>query len=310
MSAPLKILVVDDSQTQLLHMQAMLAQDGYAIELAEDGEQALVKLAESSVDLVLTDLQMPKMNGLELVEAIRTGPSPVPVILTTSEGSEQIAAEALHRGAASYVPKSFLSTMLLSTVRRVLEVARAAQSQQELANYITRAGLHLELASDTSLVPSVIFRLEGMLKELKICDDSQCMQVAMALDEALTNAVVHGNLEVSSDLRQREDGAAYDRMIRQRQRELPYAERRVHIHVCATRECAKFVIRDEGPGFCVKDLPDPTDPANLDKHSGRGLLLINAFMDEVWHNDAGNEITLVKRPGNGDSEEDDDDDDD
>ena len=58
---------------------------------------------------------------------------------------------------------------------------------------------------------------------------------------------------------------------------------------------AHFVIRDEGPGFDPSACPDPTDPANLEKRSGRGLLLIRTFMDEVAFNEAGNQITLVKR---------------
>jgi anti-sigma regulatory factor (Ser/Thr protein kinase) len=58
---------------------------------------------------------------------------------------------------------------------------------------------------------------------------------------------------------------------------------------------AVFVIRDEGPGFDVATVPDPTDPENFTKPSGRGLLLIRTFMDEVKHNAAGNEITLVRR---------------
>ena len=59
-----------------------------------------------------------------------------------------------------------------------------------------------------------------------------------------------------------------------------------------------FVIRDEGPGFDVSKLPDPTDPANLEKRSGRGLLLMRAFMAEVKHNARGNELTLVWRRRN------------
>ena len=58
---------------------------------------------------------------------------------------------------------------------------------------------------------------------------------------------------------------------------------------------ARYVIRDEGPGFDLNRVPDPTDMSNLERISGRGLLLINTFMDEVRHNKAGNEITMVKR---------------
>jgi anti-sigma regulatory factor (Ser/Thr protein kinase) len=58
---------------------------------------------------------------------------------------------------------------------------------------------------------------------------------------------------------------------------------------------AVFVVRDEGPGFDPTSLPDPTDPINLERVSGRGLLLIQTFMDHVEHNETGNQITMIKR---------------
>ena len=63
------------------------------------------------------------------------------------------------------------------------------------------------------------------------------------------------------------------------------------------RDLAVFVVRDEGPGFDPAALPDPTDPANLDKVTGRGILLMRAFMDHVDFNARGNEVTMVKQPG-------------
>ena len=81
-----------------------------------------------------------------------------------------------------------------------------------------------------------------------------------------------------------------------RRKELsPYRERKVKIQLEATNEEITFVIRDEGPGFDAAALRDPTDPENLERAGGRGLLLINAFMDEVSHNEIGNEIRMVKR---------------
>src|SRR5262249_9082757 len=103
-----------------------------------------------------------------------------------------------------------------------------------------------------------------------------------------------GNLEVSSDLRQQGD-EPYHRLAEERRRQPPYRERRIRFTARITRDKATFVIRDEGPGFDPARLPDPTDPANLGRVGGRGLLLIRTFMDEVYFNATGNEITLVKR---------------
>jgi len=65
--------------------------------------------------------------------------------------------------------------------------------------------------------------------------------------------------------------------------------------VFLTRHEGRFIIRDEGAGFDIDNLPDPTDPENLLKPSRRGIMLNNSFMDEVTFNDAGNEICLIKR---------------
>ena len=59
-----------------------------------------------------------------------------------------------------------------------------------------------------------------------------------------------------------------------------------------------YVIRDEGPGFDPQEIPDATDPANIEKPFGRGLLLMQTFMDEIRFNDSGNEVTMVKKHRN------------
>ena len=299
------ILVVDDSPTQLRQMQMVLENEGYSVQSAADGNEAMVKIQGEPPLLVVTDLQMPGMNGLELVAAVKSSQPSIPVILTTSQGSEDIAAQALREGAASYVPKRDLASTLIPVVQQVLSVNKAAQSVREVAKFAVESTITLSVENDESLVPKVIARLELPMVELDLFDEGERMQIAMALDEALLNAMVHGNLEVSSELRQTDDGKPYTDMIQKRKQEAPYKDRRVIVHLQASNDSATFVIRDEGPGFDAEALRDPTDPENLERAGGRGLLLINAFMDEVQHNQKGNEITMIKRRESGEAEEDD-----
>ncbi|MFG0261315.1 MAG: response regulator [Novipirellula sp. JB048] len=291
---PYRILVVDDSATQLVQIRMLLESSDYEVSVACDGVEALASVKQRLPDLVLTDLQMPNMDGLELVREITLQQLPVPVILTTAAGSELIAAQALHAGAASYVPKSALATILLPTVRRVLELQESAQTNQLLASCLDQTEMTWSLVNDQSLVPDLIGRVESILNELADYDPGQHMQIAMALDEAIVNAMVHGNLEVASELKCVEDGKPYLEQIQERLMEPLYRDRRVRFSMRADRHGVTFTIRDEGPGFNLSDVPDPTDPSNLDKEGGRGLLLINTFMDEVKHNEKGNEITMVK----------------
>jgi anti-sigma regulatory factor (Ser/Thr protein kinase) len=144
------------------------------------------------------------------------------------------------------------------------------------------------------VIPTVLARLRERAAQFGLFDDHTADRVALALTEALDNGIQHGNLELDSRLRQ-EDEATYDRIAEFRRRRSPYRDRRLYIRARLTRREAVYRIRDEGPGFDPARLPDPTDPAHLERPTGRGLLLIRAFMDEVAFNGAGNQITLLKR---------------
>ena len=105
-----RILVVDDSAVDRRLASGLLENIPHVeIEFAENGLEALEQMKIREPDLVLTDLQMPKFDGLKLVQAIGLHHSSVPVVLMTRQGSEEIAIEALKQGAASYVTKSQLA---------------------------------------------------------------------------------------------------------------------------------------------------------------------------------------------------------
>lgn len=134
--------------------------------------------------------------------------------------------------------------------------------------------------------------LQEHLDRVGVCGSSELVRVGIALDEALVNALYHGNLEMDSKFR--EEGNAYYRQAEQRMQQRPYADRRLYVEVLISRDVAEFLIRDEGPGFDPSSLPDPTDPSNLERVSGRGVLLMQTFMDEVVFNDRGNGVLLRK----------------
>jgi CheY-like chemotaxis protein/anti-sigma regulatory factor (Ser/Thr protein kinase) len=299
-----KILIVDDTPTDrvlakgLLEkrpgLEALECRTGLSGVEAGGGEEALDILQREHVDLVLTDMIMPGMNGLELVETVRGRYPGMPVILMTAHGSEDIAMQALQKGAASYVPKQNLARDLLETVEDVLRLSAAERGQQRLMDCVARVESEFCLDNDPALIPALIGHVCENLRRLKCCAENERLRVTVALSEALLNAMYHGNLEVGSEMRER-DEKAYRKLLEERRHSAPYAERRVHVRTVESPNEARYVIRDEGNGFDPSRLPDPTDPANLERVSGRGLLLIRTFMDEVRHNDKGNEIVMVKR---------------
>jgi len=288
-----RILVVDDLLSDLRIAGGLLAQDkGLSVEYAGNGLDALEQIELHIPDLVLTDLQMPEMNGLELVQRIREEYPLIPTILMTAKGSEDIAVQALEQGAASYVPKKYLAADLLETVRRILAASAEERSYTRLMHRVAEKTYVLE--NDLTLLSALVSQLRQDLQQRRICDDNEAICVATGLDEALLNAYYHGNLEVESVLKV-QDHDRFHQLATTRLTERPYTDRRITMVARFSPKDATFIIRDEGRGFNPADLPDPREPEYLERPSGRGLLLMRTCMDEVTFNDVGNEITLVKR---------------
>jgi CheY-like chemotaxis protein/anti-sigma regulatory factor (Ser/Thr protein kinase) len=289
-----RVLVVEDSRTQATQIRFQLEDASYDVELAFDGVQALASLRRAAPDIILTDLDMPNLNGLELVEAVRREFAHIPVVLMTAHGSEEIAALALSKGAASYIPKAYLSADLLPTIERLLELTNAGRQHVHAFDCLAGAEIHYVLRNDPALIAPLVGYLDDAIKLLKLCDPTGRMRIGVALQEALLNAIYHGNLDVGSEHRQ-QDEAVFHNLVKVRREQPPYQDRRVFLDVKASPAEIAFTIRDEGRGFDVSALPDPSAPENIENIGGRGLLLIRTFMDQVTHNDRGNAITLVKR---------------
>ena len=119
--------------------------------------------------------------------------------------------------------------------------------------------------------------------------------MAVALEQAMLNAMVRGNLEFSHDqmpMLKRE-------LVAQRAAEKPYSDRTVYFRSLVTPEEAVFTLRDQGAGFDQSLIPSAQDPDSFKEGVGKGLVLIQAFMDKVEFNESGNEIKMTKRCGAG-----------
>src|SRR4051794_1697388 len=128
-----RVLVVDDSSMDR-HLAGAIVQkmEGWQPIFASGGREALEMIARSMPEVVLTDMLMPEMDGLQLVQAIRTRHPMLPVILMTAHGSEDIAIQALQKGAASYVPTKSLARDLAETLESVLSSSRTQQQAARL----------------------------------------------------------------------------------------------------------------------------------------------------------------------------------
>lgn len=285
------ILVVDDSLVDL-RLAMTILQKGMdcSIVEADSAEAALEHLATAiDLDLVLTDLQMPGLNGLELVERIRNDWPSLPVILMTAAGSEDIAAQALKVGAASYVPKRRLSDDLVSTAQKILAAARQEQKHSRLMHSLNRGELEFDLRNDPLLITPLVQMIQEMLRSLPLSDEAERLRVGVAVEEAIRNAVFCGNLEIGLV----EDGKVpAQELIAERLYVPPYCHRRVAVQVKINREEATFIVTDEGPGFDYSAIE--ASEFDADAPYGRGIRLMRTFMDSVEFREGGRQVVLRK----------------
>ena len=287
-----KLLIVDDSGVdRTLIIRTLECNSEWSITAVENGDAALRKLQPGQFDLIVTDLQMPGLNGLDLVRKVRDDFPHIPVVLLTGVGSEEIAMQAIRDGAASYVPKSLLRSDLEPTISRLLATKPPRHARQQLQNFL--AELHYRLPNDLAVLSSLTRELRQIICDRELLNESEIMRFVTAVDEALMNAYYHGNLEIDSTIRANDPDAHFV-LANQRRSVSPYCDRQIRVGVFFEQDCLRVIIEDEGVGFDLDSVPDPTAPENIERAYGRGLLLMRAFCDELVFNQSHNQVTLVK----------------
>ncbi len=261
------ILVVDDSALDRELVSHILSgEPTLCVETVEDGRAALERLKQGGIDVVLTDLMMPEINGLQLVTTIRLDYPEIPVVLMTGGGTEVVAMNALAQGAASYVPKRMLNDWLLNTIRDVTALQQAQRTHGELLKCFQVVQFDLALPRDLSLVNPLVEYLQQIVSGMRLFDATETYRLGVGLKEALRNAL--------------------------------YRDRIVHVAVRIDHYKARFTIRaedDDGPVFDASTVPVVSDPDALETTGGRGFVLIRSHLDDVRFNESGTEVILVKR---------------
>ncbi|MCA9051895.1 MAG: ATP-binding protein [Planctomycetaceae bacterium] len=289
------ILLVDDSATDRARIAGLLAQARqHTVITANDGSEALRVAERKTVDLVLTDLLMPEVGGLELVRRLKLSRPHLPVILMTGAGSEEVAVQAMQEGAASYVNKGTAATWLSENIDRVLSAWHETTAGSAILSHLQHDEYEFTLGNSRYLMSATARFLRQVVQRSGICSHSSVPRIGVALEEALLNACLHGNLELDSRLREG-DGEEFERLVRVRTQQEPWMSRQVQVFASVTTKRMEVRIQDEGPGFDPTSLPDPTDPENLFKPHGRGIVMMRLFLDDVIWNERGNCVTLIKQ---------------
>ena len=118
-----KVLIADDEQNIVISLEFLMKREGYQVEVANDGEEAVLRIRASRPDLVLLDVMMPKKSGFEVCQEIRSDPemAGIRILMLTAKGRDTEVAKGLALGADAYMTKPFSTRELVDKVRSLLE---------------------------------------------------------------------------------------------------------------------------------------------------------------------------------------------
>ncbi|MGD0694079.1 MAG: response regulator [Terriglobia bacterium] len=271
------ILVVDDDSAIRLLLADVLREAGYTVDTAEDGIDGLEKLRAKSYDLVLLDIWMPRMNGLDLLAKLHGEPARPKVIVMTADNTPEVLLTTIRSQAYQYMPKPFEPRALKEMVKKVL----AAPGGAAPIEVISARPDWVELLVPCEL--AVVDRIQNFLMHLKADLPSEIREtVGRAFHELLLNAI--------------EWGGELD------------PNRKVRIAFLRAKRMLLYRIADPGRGFNLDALPHaavgnpPSEPFGHVKvreekglrAGGFGILLARSMVDELLYNEARNEVVFVK----------------
>lgn len=257
-----RILIIDDHDDLASATEEVFVGLGHTVDIVDNREDALNIDDIEDYDLVITDLDV----GRPRQQVGKNGTQPVCLPKVESNGTAE-HVKAFKICASNFRRTEFNEEELRNLVAIVLDYKIRFVDTNEIVQDL-HENIEFELPSAISLMHIVLEYLLKRVEKLGVIKSEQS-NLFVALDEAFVNAVKHGN--------------KYD------------AEKLIRITAEVSKEEARFTIEDEGEGFDVHNIPDPLDPENLFKTSGRGVLFIYNIMDEVKYNERGNRLTMVKR---------------
>ena len=291
------ILIVDAERMTRFTLQEKLSRSGYNIVSLEKAEDAiyLIKSVDAKIALVISDIKLYKMDGIELLRRIKAMAEPIPVLLLAGKGNMEDVIAALRLGADDFIRKPFDVNDVVLSAHSILRRKQEEMMVGAFARFLEYEKSIYVIPNEISLVNMVSYQLTKNLIPMGFCNRTTAENISLALKEAITNAMFHGNLEISSAVREQDGIKGFNEKIEKRKDEPLYKNRKVRIVCEETLEYIEYSIEDDGPGFDYRSIPDPRDPENFFKNSGRGLLIISVHFDEVRWNDKGNSIYLKKR---------------
>jgi CheY-like chemotaxis protein/anti-sigma regulatory factor (Ser/Thr protein kinase) len=288
----MKILIVEDDFYSRKYLKDLLELEKFTCKTAENGQDGLKLNDEFKPDLIITDIQMPYMNGLEMVDLIREKQSDTIVIMTTAFGSEDLAIQALRLGANNYLKKPISDTELLPLLRKYESIIKNRSLKDTLPGKILRREVSFEFDTSIEIIPMIVERL---IREVPSLDINDRTNIELGLIELITNAIEHGNLAITSkEKKDALENNTIQQLYNDRMVDPVFSSRKLFVEFKKDESSFQWIISDEGMGFDILSVPNPTIDGNLLELGGRGIFISRFLFDELEYMGSGNIVRVKK----------------
>ena len=186
---PLRILVVDDESSQRELIGGFLRKQGHEVFLAGSGAEALARVRETRVDLVLSDFRMPGMSGIELLRAVKAVNPEIPFILVTAYGTVEAAVQAMQEGAADYLTKPLDLDELLLRIGRVSEQVRLQSAVRDLQAHLVERHRLVGIIGESGRMQEVL----ALVKQVAPSDATVLIRGESGTGKELIARAIHFN---------------------------------------------------------------------------------------------------------------------
>lgn len=284
------ILIIDDNNDLLEYLKDFFMIYNYEVILAETGNEGIEKFREYLPDIVISDMRLPDKNGDIVVKEIKAINKEVPIIIITGFSDKQLILSAMRNGALDLLKKPFKPKDLRYLINKIDTLFRKIKVRLS-SSFVEWEKRELKISNDIYIISPVVNFIFSNIDYIS----GDVSFLKNGLQELLINAVEHGNLNISYDEKQEllEKGD-YNNRLKEKASLPEFKDKYVTIKVFSTPEYLKVIIEDMGNGFDLSSIPDPANPENFLKESGKGILMALHAYDKVDYNEVGNCVTLIK----------------
>jgi len=289
----MKVLVVEDDFASRELLKITLENEKYQCKVADNGEAGLELFNKFLPNVVISDVRMPRMDGMELLATIRKRVKDVIIIIITGHGNEELAIQALQLGANNYIKKPLDLSDLKILLRRYYNVVQCKSLEKNIPDFITDRVFNLEIETEIKDVSSVVQFL--LQKTGNKFENHDIVRLEVGLTELLTNSIEHGNLGITSNEKRNalQENKLQD-LYMERLNNKENSEKKVRISCDYNKDFCQWIIEDEGEGFDWRSVPNPTQGNLVDQLSGRGIFLSKIQFDELEFIGRGNVVIAKK----------------